>query len=155
MHSFPCILSTSYRSQPLSITLLASVANCKSPCNRSKYACSPVFSKVLSCRPKQKHKPKAPVSHEPSRKSSRLHPENAAPEDTSDEASELALCIINEECPRCSKVCALSFCMSSNAQYLWYLLKMLALTIFCVPSIFCHNYSGCYMHHQYATSHRL
>ena len=59
---------------------------------------------IMSCRPKQKRKAKAHVSHEPSRKSSRLHPETAATPDASEEASELALCIVNEECPRCGKV---------------------------------------------------
>lgn len=51
-------------------------------------------------KPKKAKLKKAPVSHEPSRHSARLHPDAA---DGSEEASELALCIVNGMCPRCGK----------------------------------------------------
>ena len=58
---------------------------------------------MLQCRPKpkkkrQKKKPQEP--QQPTRASSRLKGETAK----EDEASELALFVINGDCPRCGKV---------------------------------------------------
>ena len=69
------------------------------------------------CRPpppkKHKKKPKGPPQA-PSRQSSRLRGETSHADD---EASELALFVINEACPRCGKVRAGA--LHASARFLW------------------------------------
>lgn len=59
---------------------------------------------TAAAKPKQKRKPKAKVPQEPSRHSSRLRADAADDFDETAGASDLALCMINGQCPRCGKV---------------------------------------------------